>query len=44
MADTRLYPYEEESQGDKLARKAKETPVFPLGKLAIRCVFLEHVG
>lgn len=27
-----IFMYEEESQADKLARKSKESPVFPIGK------------
>lgn len=32
MSDSRLFPYEEESQGDRLARKSKEAPIFPIGE------------
>lgn len=32
MSDTRLFPYEEESHSDRLARKSKEAPIFPIGK------------
>lgn len=35
MSDTRLLPYEEESQSDRLARKSKEAPIFPVGKFTI---------
>lgn len=27
-----IFMYEEESQAEKLARKSKETPIFPIGK------------
>lgn len=26
-----IFTYEEESQAEKLARKSKETPIFPIG-------------
>lgn len=32
MNDPRLR-YREESQGERIARKSKETPFFPIGKL-----------
>lgn len=34
MSDGRLtrFSYEGESQGDRLARKSKEAPIFPVGK------------
>lgn len=28
-----IFMYEEESQVDKLTRKSKETPIFPIGKI-----------
>lgn len=31
MTDARLFPYEEESQSERLARKSKEAPIFPIG-------------
>lgn len=32
MGDKPIFTYEQESQAEKLARKSKETPIFPIGK------------
>lgn len=32
MSDGRLFSYEEESQSERLARKSREAPIFPVGK------------
>ncbi|XP_022917438.1 HIG1 domain family member 1C-like isoform X2 [Onthophagus taurus] len=42
MGDRPIFMYEEESQSEKLARKSKETPVFPIAIAA--CVAAVGVG
>lgn len=36
--------YKEESQADKLARKSKEMPVFPLGKYTLNVFIFKQYG